>query len=162
MQSKNSKIIQKCDDRWFENLQKSLQTKERTHLVMLVLLERDNFCVNSVISLTSYAVVCSNVVVHNSDHNCVMVAIVDYYTSIRVWWGFLTAHPDPNPTITLTHQRAASLGSLGWTMKWKKPQSTGKRSGKGFRKSCISSVTRNSPSALASPTEEVDRWNVWA
>ena len=27
MQSKNSKIIQKCDDRWFENLQKSLQTK---------------------------------------------------------------------------------------------------------------------------------------
>jgi len=47
---------------------------------MLVLLERDNFCVNSVISLTSYAVVCSNVVVHNSDHNCVMVAIVDYYS----------------------------------------------------------------------------------
>jgi len=45
-------------------------TKERTHLVMLVLLERDNFCVNSVISLTSYAVVCSYVVVHNSDHNC--------------------------------------------------------------------------------------------
>ena len=36
---------------------------------MLVLLERDNFCVNSAISLTSYAVVCSNVVVHNSDHN---------------------------------------------------------------------------------------------
>jgi len=32
-----------------------------------------------VISLTSYAVVCSNVVVHNSDHNAVMVAIVDYY-----------------------------------------------------------------------------------
>jgi len=32
-----------------------------------------------VISLTSYAVVCSNVVVHNSDHNSVMVAIVDYY-----------------------------------------------------------------------------------
>ena len=39
-------------------------------LVMLVLLERDNFCVNSVISLTSYAVVCSNVVVHLwEDHN---------------------------------------------------------------------------------------------
>ena len=37
---------------------------------MLVLLERDNFCVNSVISLTSYAVVCSNVVVHNSDRYC--------------------------------------------------------------------------------------------
>ena len=33
------------------------------------------------ISLTSYAVVCSNVVVHNSDHNAVMVAIVDYYKS---------------------------------------------------------------------------------
>ena len=33
------------------------------------------------ISLTSYAVVCSNVVVHNSDHNSVMVAIVDYYTT---------------------------------------------------------------------------------
>jgi len=33
---------------------------------MLVLLERENFCVNSAISLTSYAVVCSNVVVHNS------------------------------------------------------------------------------------------------
>ena len=29
---------------------------------MLVLLERDNFGVNSAISLTSYAVVCSNVV----------------------------------------------------------------------------------------------------
>ena len=48
---------------------------------MLVLLERDNFCVNSVISLTSYAVVFSNVVVHNSDR--VMVAIVDYYSPDR-------------------------------------------------------------------------------
>ena len=61
---------------------------------MLVLLERDNFGVNSAISLTSYAVVCSNVVVHNSDHNAVMVAIVDYYRrkmggSVGVWavWG---------------------------------------------------------------------------
>ena len=49
---------------------------------MLVLLERDNFCVNSAISLTSYAVVFSNVVVHNSDHNAVMVAIVDYYSPL--------------------------------------------------------------------------------
>ena len=49
---------------------------------MLVLLERDNSWVNSVISLTRYAVVCSNVVVHNSDHNCVMVAIVDYYSML--------------------------------------------------------------------------------
>ena len=46
---------------------------------MLILLERDNFCVNSVISLTSYAVVCSNIVVHNSDHNS---AIVDYKSTI--------------------------------------------------------------------------------
>ena len=58
------------------DLQKSLQTKERTHLVMLVLLERDNFCVNFVISLTSYAVVCSNVVVHNSDHNALFTILV--------------------------------------------------------------------------------------
>ena len=63
-----------------KDLQKSLQTKERTHLVMLVLLERDNFCLDLVFSLSIYAVVCSNVVVHNSDHNEVMVAIVDYYT----------------------------------------------------------------------------------
>jgi len=48
-----------------KDLQKSLQTKTGPNLVMLFLLERDNFCVNSVISLTSYAVVCSNVVVHN-------------------------------------------------------------------------------------------------
>ena len=46
---------------------------------MLVLLERDNFCLDLVFSLSIYAVVCSNVVVHNSDHNAVMVAIVDYY-----------------------------------------------------------------------------------
>ena len=53
-----------------------ISSSSSSYLVMLVLLERDNFCVNSVISLTSYAVVCSNVVVHNSDQ---MVAIVDYY-----------------------------------------------------------------------------------
>jgi hypothetical protein len=47
-----------------KDLQKSLQTKTGHNLVMLVLLERDNFCVNSVIFLTSYAVVCSNPVVH--------------------------------------------------------------------------------------------------
>ena len=50
---------------------------------MLVLLERDNFCLDFVFSLSIYAVVCSNVVVHNSDHNAVMVAIVDYYTRDR-------------------------------------------------------------------------------
>ena len=43
-----------------------MQTKSGPNLVMLVLLERHNFCVNSVISLTSYAVVCSNVVVWSS------------------------------------------------------------------------------------------------
>jgi len=48
-----------------------LQTKSGPNLVMLVLLERDNFCVNSVISLTSYAVVCSNVVV--------VLSQMDYY-----------------------------------------------------------------------------------
>ena len=44
LQSIVSKIIQKCDDRWFENLQKGLQTKERTRVVMLVLLERQLLC----------------------------------------------------------------------------------------------------------------------
>ena len=66
----------------WKDLQKSLQTKTGPNLVMLVLLERDNFCVNSVIFLTSYAVVCSNVVVHLwEDHNPVMVlSQMDYYT----------------------------------------------------------------------------------
>ena len=58
-----------------KDLQKSLQTKTGPNLVMLVLLERDNFCLDFAFSLSIYAVVCSNVVVHNS----VMVAIVDYY-----------------------------------------------------------------------------------
>ena len=40
------------------------------------------------ISLTSYAVVCSNVVVHNSDHNAVMVAIVDYYKCSEAYANF--------------------------------------------------------------------------
>jgi len=48
--------------------------------VMLVLLENEEFCEVPQFSLTIYAVVCSNVVVHLSDHNRVMVAQVGYYT----------------------------------------------------------------------------------
>ena len=47
--------------------------KSGHNLVILVLLERDNFCLDFVFSLTIYAVVCSNVVVHISDHNAVNV-----------------------------------------------------------------------------------------
>jgi hypothetical protein len=59
-----------------KDLQKSLQTKTGPNLVMLVLLERDNFCLDFVFSLSIYAVVCSNVVVHNSDHNCALWSLL--------------------------------------------------------------------------------------
>ena len=60
-------------------LLKSLQTKERTQFSYVSSARENIFCLDFVFSLTIYAVVCSNVVVHISDHNCVMVANMDYY-----------------------------------------------------------------------------------
>jgi len=60
-------------------LPKSLQTKERTQFSYVSSARENIFCLDFVFSLTIYAVVCSNVVVHISDHNAVMVANMDYY-----------------------------------------------------------------------------------
>ena len=52
-------------------LPKSLQTKERTQFSYVSSARENIFCLDFVFSLTIYAVVCSNVVVHISDHNAV-------------------------------------------------------------------------------------------
>jgi hypothetical protein len=48
-------------------LPKSLQTKERTQFSYVSSARENHFCLSFVILLSIYAVVCSNVVVHNSE-----------------------------------------------------------------------------------------------
>ena len=64
-----SKILQNISNVWRQMVKEFAENDRTECWLWLVMLESDNFCVDSVIFLTSYAVVCSNVVLHNSDHN---------------------------------------------------------------------------------------------